>query len=76
MLFRGKNGRLPLEQVVRSFQQFAAETPDARLFIWVGTDSQEHGRNTRVVTSVTAYRERKGAQSYDYVQTIGRSMSL
>lgn len=76
MLFRGQLGLLPLEQVVRAFQQFAAEVRDARMFIWVGTDSQQHGNSTRVVTSVTAYRERKGAQSYEFIQNLNRSLPL
>ncbi|WP_170291799.1 ribonuclease H-like YkuK family protein [Heliobacterium mobile] len=76
MLFRGQQGLLPLEKVVRAFQLFSAEIPDAPVRLWIGTDSQIHGGTTRVVTSITAYREHKGGQSYQYVQVLERALTL
>ncbi|WP_170270511.1 ribonuclease H-like YkuK family protein [Heliorestis acidaminivorans] len=76
MLFRGQLGLLPLNHVVEAFQRFSSEYPDVKVSIWVGTDSQNHGTSTRVVTSVTAYRKCKGAQSYQYIHNLNRLLPL
>ncbi|ABZ84341.1 hypothetical protein HM1_1776 [Heliomicrobium modesticaldum Ice1] len=76
MLFRGQQGLLPLEQVIQALHHFSGEYPDARMFLWIGTDSQSHGNTTRVVTSITGYRERKGARSYQYAQVLNRRLPL
>ncbi|QGG48811.1 ribonuclease H-like YkuK family protein [Heliorestis convoluta] len=76
MLFLGQQGLLPLEHVVQAFHTFSTEYPDAKVSIWVGTDSQKHGCSTRVVTSLTVYRQSKGAQSYQYIHTLNRLLPL